>query len=103
MRILLLCSAGMSTSLLVLRMQEVAIDKKIEAHIWSKGSNDYDEKDIEKADVLLVGPQLRFLVKRIREEANGKPVRVIDMMTYGRMDGERALDLAIQALKEIDG
>lgn len=100
MKILLLCSAGMSTSLLVHRMKEVAKQHQIHAEIWSKGSNDYLD-DIEKADVLLVGPQLRFLVKRIIEEANGKPVRVIDMMTYGRMDGEHALELALQALEEI--
>lgn len=51
MKILLLCSAGMSTSLLVHRMKEVAKQHQIHAEIWSKGSNDYLD-DIEKADVL---------------------------------------------------
>lgn len=89
----------MSTSLLVHRMKEVADSRKIDAEIWAKGAND-SEADIECADVILVGPQLRFLAKRIKEEANGRPVRVIDMMTYGRMDGEHAMDLALLAFKE---
>lgn len=99
MNILLLCSAGMSTSLLVQRMKEVAEDRNIEASVWSCGSQDSDH-EIPKADVILVGPQLRFLLQKIEDKAKGIPVRVIDMMTYGRMDGSHALEIALTAWKE---
>ena len=99
MRVLLICSAGMSTSLLVRRMKEDAKSRKIEAFVWSCGSSEY-RAEIEKSDVILIGPQMRFLHTKIQEEAKPRPVRVIDMMTYGRMDGSSAIEMAIQALKE---
>ena len=52
--ILLACSAGMSTSLLVKKMEEVAKLKGIEVNIWAV-SQDKAMKEIEKADVLLIG------------------------------------------------
>ena len=60
MKILLACSSGMSTSLLVNKMKEVAILENIEAEIWAVGQSEVDS-EIEKADVLLFGPQMRFL------------------------------------------
>lgn len=98
MKILLLCSAGMSTSLLVHRMKEVAKDRHLNAKIWAKGSDD-NQADIEEADVILIGPQMRFILNKIKKIAGNKPVCVIDMMTYGRMDGEHALAIALQALE----
>ena len=38
--ILLVCSAGMSTSMMVKKMQEAAEEKKIEAEIWAVGDAD---------------------------------------------------------------
>lgn len=99
MNILLLCSAGMSTSLLVQRMKEVAQDQGIDAKIWNTGSQD-SGNEIPKADVILIGPQMRFLLKKVEGMAGNKPVKVIDMMTYGRMDGKHAMEIALQALKE---
>lgn len=99
MNILLLCSAGMSTSLLVQRMKEVAQDQGVLANVWNCGSQDSDH-EIPKADVVLVGPQMRFLLRKIEDQAKGIPVRVIDMMTYGRMDGAHALEIALAAWKD---
>ena len=42
-----------------------------------------------KADIILLGPQVRYLKSRIEERAEGKPVEVIDMMAYGTMDGKK--------------
>lgn len=99
MNILLLCSAGMSTSLLVQRMKEIAQDRGLVVKIWNCGSQD-SVHEIPKADVVLVGPQMRFIAHKVKDQANGKPVRVIDMITYGRMDGGKALDIALEAWSE---
>lgn len=99
MKVLLICSAGMSTSLLVRRMKEEAKSRALDAYIWSCGSNEY-KQEIEKSDVILIGPQMRFLHNKIQEEAKPRPVRVIDMMTYGRMDGSHAIEMAVQAMEE---
>lgn len=99
MKILLLCSAGMSTSLLVGRMNQVAKEENICAEIWACGDSE-SYAEIQKADVILIGPQMRFLQKKTQAIAGNHPVCVIDMMTYGRMDGKQAMRLAIDALKE---
>ena len=96
MNILLICSAGMSTSMVVKKMQSAAEQKGIEATIWAVG--DAETKDnIAKADVIMLGPQVRFMKEKIEGQAGGKPVLVIDMMDYGRMNGEKILEDALSA------
>lgn len=100
-RILLACSSGMSTSLLVSKMKDAAENKGIEAEIWAV-AQDKALSDMEKADVLLIGPQMRFLKKKFEAEAEkaGIPVDVIDPVAYGRVDGEAVLNKALELLGE---
>lgn len=53
--ILLCCSAGMSTSLMVSKMQSNAEERGIEATIWAVPEAEA-EANAEKADVILLGP-----------------------------------------------
>ncbi|WP_314350720.1 PTS sugar transporter subunit IIB [Mammaliicoccus vitulinus] len=90
-KILLVCSAGMSTSMLVKKMQETADkegkDYEIEALALSEA-----ETKIDDVNVILLGPQVRFQKAQVEKVANGKvPVDVIDMQQYGMMDGESVL------------
>ncbi|REJ28812.1 PTS sugar transporter subunit IIB [Caldibacillus debilis] len=100
-RILLACSSGMSTSLLVSKMREVAEQKGIETEIWAVG-NEKAEKEMEKADVLLIGPQMRFLKKKLEKKAEeiGIKVEVIDPVAYGRMDGEKVFHQALELINK---
>ncbi|MBS4536657.1 PTS sugar transporter subunit IIB [Clostridium sp. D2Q-14] len=98
-KIFLLCSAGMSTSLLVNKMKEVAESKGYEYDIAAISlANLKDIKD--KADVILLGPQVRFDEDRVKKEVGSIPVSVVDMAAYGMMDGEKALDQARELLGE---
>lgn len=97
MNILLVCAAGMSTSLLVNRMNEEA-DKKgltvhIEAHPVSQAKTYGDD-----ADVILLGPQVRFELKRVQEMYPNKPIEVINMQDYGMMNGAKVLEHALKLL-----
>ncbi|SDB82859.1 PTS system, cellobiose-specific IIB component [Pelagirhabdus alkalitolerans] len=100
-KILLACSAGMSTSLLVTRMQEEAESRGLEAEIWAV-AQDKAPEDMKKADVLLIGPQMRFMKKKFSKVADevGIPLDSIDPVAYGRVDGKAVLD---KALELIDG
>lgn len=92
MRILLVCSAGLSTSLLVNNMKKYADPEDvIEAYPVARL-----EELIEKYDVVLCGPQIRYKMKDVQKiaEAYGKPVDVIDMLTYGQQKGDKAMELA---------
>ena len=62
--ILLACAAGMSTSLLVTKMQEVSKKDKIFAIPVSKVDQKVNEESI---DVILIGPQIRYMEKRIKD------------------------------------
>ena len=48
-------------------------------------------------DVLLLGPQVRFLLKKMKEkyEPMGIPVTVIPTVEYGTMNGAKVLKLAL--------
>ncbi|ASE33363.1 PTS sugar transporter subunit IIB [Mammaliicoccus sciuri] len=90
-KILLVCSAGMSTSMLVKKMQDTANkegkDYEVEALALSEA-----ETKVDEVDVILLGPQVRFQKAQVEKVANGKvPVDVIDMQQYGMMDGEGVL------------
>lgn len=97
--ILLACSSGMSTSLLVSKMEEAASAKGIDVKIWAV-AQDKAFTELGKANVLLIGPQMRFLKKKFEKAAaeEGIPVDVIDPVAYGRVDGEAVLKKALSLL-----
>ncbi|WML38238.1 PTS sugar transporter subunit IIB [Neobacillus sp. OS1-2] len=100
--IMLVCSAGMSTSLLVSKMQKAAEAQNIEADIFAVPQSEVDSMLGKKnIDVLLLGPQVRYMQAQFEKKLQGKniPVDSINMQHYGLMNGERVLE---QALKLID-
>ncbi|HEY2420384.1 MAG TPA: PTS sugar transporter subunit IIB [Neobacillus sp.] len=102
MKILLCCSAGMSTSLLVSKMESSAKSQGIECKIWAVGSTEINEQ-FDQADVLLLGPQVRYLLKQLKKagEQKGIPVDTINPMHYGLCNGEEVLKQAINLIKGV--
>jgi len=88
-RVYLFCNAGMSTSLVASKMQEVA--------------NQHQLPIVQEfhPDVILLGPQVKFKFNATREkyEPTGIPVEVINLEDYGNVNGERILKRAIQLIK----
>ncbi len=96
MNILLVCSAGMSTSLLVTKMENAAKEQgKNFYKIWAVPEAEAGNH-ISKADVVLIGPQMRFWKKEAEELAKpyGIPVDVIDPVDYGMNNGAKVLAFA---------
>ena len=97
-KIYLFCAAGMSTSLLVTKMQEAAkelsFDCTIEAHPVSEVS-----ERAKDADVVLLGPQVRFQLNKVKEQCTC-PVEAIDMRAYGMMDGKAVISHVIKVLEK---
>ncbi|ERH64276.1 MULTISPECIES: PTS sugar transporter subunit IIB [Pantoea] len=96
MRIVLCCAAGMSTSMLVNKMQHAAQARGLAINIQAVPVADF-ERILPDADVVLLGPQVQFEAARLTAIAapQGKAVAVIDMMDYGMMRGEQVLDKAL--------
>lgn len=98
MKILLVCNAGMSTSLIVEKMKEYAIDSiEIEAHPIS-----YLAEHITEWDVVLIGPQIRYKEKEVTNlcDKHLKACGVIDMIDYGQGNGENIYEYALGLYKE---
>lgn len=95
-RILLICAAGMSTSMLVTKMQKSAAAQNIEADIKAVGEAQLSQY-VDKVDVVLLGPQVRFLHGKVKStlEPKGIPSDVINNMDYGTMNGEKVLKTAL--------
>ena len=97
--ILLVCNAGMSTSMLVQKMQAAAKEQGIEATIQAKSVTDA-AMVFDNADVLLLGPQVGYQKSEMEKLADGRiPVEVIDMRDYGTMNGANVLKRAIEIVE----
>ncbi len=96
MKVLLVCAAGMSTSLLVSNMQKFADEGDF---VKAEPIGEL-EAVIDNYDVILLGPQIRFKEKDVKKLADPKgiPSGVIDMRAYGMMDGKTAMDQARKLL-----
>lgn len=98
-KILLVCSAGMSTSMLVKKMQDTANKEGKEYEVEALALSEAETK-VDEVDVILLGPQVRFQKAQVEKVADGKvPVDVIDMQQYGMMDGEGVLKHAESLMK----
>ena len=98
-RILLCCAGGMSTSLLVTKMEQAAQEKELKQNL-AVGATEVKNHS-QDADVILLGPQVRYLEKSIADDANGVPAYLIDMRDYGKMDGKAVLTFALNKLQEV--
>ena len=98
-KILLVCSAGMSNSLLVNKMKDAAKERGEEVEINALAIAECSSI-INEADIVLLGPQVRFQKPQVEKLTNGNiPVEVIDMRQYGIMDGKGILESTLAKIK----
>ena len=100
--IMLVCSAGMSTSLLVTKMQKSSEVQGLDTDIFAVSASEADHHlENKEVDILLLGPQVRFMKAQFEQKLAAKaiPLDVIDMRHYGMMDGDKVLDQALGLIK----
>lgn len=95
-KITLICGVGMSTSLLVSKMEEVAKNKGINVEIRAIAESKFREYEND-TDVLLLGPQVGYLFDKIKKKYSDKEIKIsiIDSVDYGMMNGEKVLEYAL--------
>lgn len=98
---MLVCSAGMSTSLLVKKMTEAIEKQQVDAVVIAVAEADFD-KYKGNVDVVLLAPQVRFLEKNLKRVLDplGIPVAIINGIDYGTMDGEKVLNDALAMIEK---
>jgi len=98
--ILLVCAAGMSTSLLVNKMKAAAKERGLEINIDALPVSECS-RVIDEVDMVLLGPQVRFQKPQVDALVKGRvPVEVIDMRLYGTMNGKVILEQVIEKIGE---
>jgi len=95
-KIFLCCAAGMSTSMVVRKMQQAAAAKGIDVEIIAVSVGEFDAT-LPNFDCCLLGPQIKYKLAEFKAkgDAAGKPVGVINAMDYGMMKGEKILNEAL--------
>ncbi|MEG0367824.1 MAG: PTS sugar transporter subunit IIB [Coprobacillus sp.] len=102
-KIMLICAAGMSTSLLVTKMEQAAEAAGEQAEIFALPILD-GTKRLAEVDCVLLGPQVRYNLANIRNQIKelglSIPCDVIDMRDYGTMNGEKVFAFAKKLMSE---
>ena len=68
-----------------------------ECTIAAHGLSELNDKG-KDADCILLGPQVRYNLDKVRKTYPDKPVMVIDMALYGMMKGKEVLEAAIKLM-----
>ncbi len=96
-KIVLLCSAGMSTSLLVTNMKKAAAEIGYQTDISAHPLSQADTYGSD-ADMILLAPQMRFELPRIQAKFADKKIEEIEMRAYGTMNGKAVIEQVKKAL-----
>ncbi|MCC4045050.1 PTS sugar transporter subunit IIB [Enterococcus gallinarum] len=100
--ILLICTAGITTGLLVKNMQRAADEQGIAVHIYSAPAI-IAEQIIQNqtVDALLIGPQSKYEINRLKDFLNYKavPYKLITPEDYELLDGEAVLTDSLTLLQ----
>ncbi len=98
-KIVLFCTGGMSTGILVNKIRQCVLERGLEIEIDAYGISEIDKYGPE-ADVILISPQVSFAEEEVRNKFPEKPVELIDMETYSMMKGEAVLNKCLEILGE---
>lgn len=98
--IILVCEHGASTGMLTTAMEKAAKAQGVEANINAYPYTKLNEL-IDGADIVLLGPQVRFKKKEFDAKYADKGVEflVVDTVAYGTMNGEKVLKQALEHLQ----
>lgn len=86
MKVLLVCAAGMSTSMLMKKMESYATENGIDLQVAARSFSELKDPKADGYDCILVGPQISYQKDKVVKKANGLPVEVIPMKDYGRQN-----------------
>lgn len=94
--VLLICSAGITSSLIVSKMKDVARESERGINVWSAGVADAKE-EVEKANVVLLSPPAAYLIDTFVNLVgeNGR-VKAIPKDIYNIDSAQELIDFALE-------
>lgn len=96
-KITLVCAAGMSTSLMVSKMNLAALSSGTQVKIRAVPESQFSNYESD-TDILLLGPQVSYLLDKMKRqyEPKGIKVAVISSSDYAALNGENVLKSALE-------
>lgn len=99
MKVLLCCTAGVTSNMFAAAIKDEAKSRGIEVTVWAAAEITV-EYSIERADVVLVTPQLAGSVKKLKDLSNpGTPILLISQKDFETFNAKGVLDEAIAKLE----
>lgn len=99
MRVLLVCSGGMSSAIVVKAIQDTARKQGLELFVKSIGTGEYEDEIRKGWDAALVAPQVRHRLAVFEKTARefGVAIAVMSPQAYSPLGGP----MALQELKKL--
>lgn len=97
MKIILVCNAGMSTGIMKMKLEEEAAKRGLEATVDAIPMVELEE-NLDGANAVLLGPQIRFALEDIKKRSGGIPVMAIAPQDFGMMNAPRVMDQLLEML-----
>lgn len=96
---MLACALGMSTSILVAKMEDAAKEQGKDYEIWAIDQS-LIQQELGNFDVLLLGPQIQHTLRKVKKIVGDEAlVSVIKAVDYGRGNGAAVLKYAEDLLE----
>ncbi len=91
MKLLLVCYAGMSTSMLAQRLVDEGKKRDLEVEVQAVPLTELEE-NLDGVSAVLLGPQVRFAEKDVRDTIGGNvPMMVLSPQDFGMMRADAVL------------
>ena len=100
---LLICTAGITTGLLVKNVQNAADERGLDIHVYSAPAIIAEQAiQSQSIDALMIGPQSKYEVARLKDFLTYKavPYKLISRENYEILDGEAVLEEIIALIGE---
>lgn len=93
-KVLMVCSGGMSSSIVVNAIKKEAEKENIEIHIKAVGTGEFGDEVKKGWDLALVAPQVRHRMSTFEEQANeaGVPIELIPPQGYSPLGGPKLIE-----------
>ena len=97
--VLLICSGGASSGFLAQNIRKSAKKRGLEIEVLARGESELTDY-IDRTSMVLIAPHLSYIKEDIAEQLSQTdiPYQVIDQMTYGALNGDKALDIIVKEL-----
>ena len=98
--VLLLCGNGISTTLLLDKLEEAAAALNESGYNFDATTIEQADRYVPKADVVLVAPQISFQIPSLQKKYPNAKFAAMDMHMFGAVDGSAIISLAERTIEE---